>query len=191
MKNILRITCICMVAMLVGCGPKEEPKEEPDVEQTEELTQTVKDGYHTVDFKNIEFEMPDSWDKWCDDIGRMKHYDFGDYDNYEAFTYASYEGDKGFTGSELIKRETDSLVKHEEEKDISVVVRDGEIDGHATALCSYTGITANGTKRRTTMFYVNTRENYYVIMEYSYDEHVNPEHKEEFEYLLDSIKFVE
>lgn len=187
MKNVLRIACIFMVAIITGCGAKDES----DTTQKEEVTQVVKEGYHTVNFKNIEFEMPDSWDKWCDDIGSMKHYVFGDYDNYEAFTYAGYEGDKGYTGNELIKIQTDFLVRAEGEKNISVVVRDGEIDGHATALCSYTGITANGTKRRTTMLYINTRENYYVIMEYSYDEHITPEHKEEFEYLLDNIKIVE
>lgn len=190
MKNVLRkvLGLVIVTVFLSGCGEKQDIQS--DIPVDEETQVVVKEGYHTVTFSKLEFEIPDAWDKWYDEVGSMKHYLFGDYDNYEAFTYACFDDNKGLTGIDLIKSQTDSLVKREEEKGVSVVVREGEKDGHATALCSYTE-PLNTTKRRTTMFYVNTSGNKYIIMEYSYDEHVTPEHKEEFEYLLDSIRVVE
>ena len=188
MKNILRnIFGVCFITVLVaGCGDKQvETKQE---ETTQEENAVVKDGYHTENYRNLAFEIPDSWDKWSDSyLSGGKEFRFSDYDNYESVYWAADKFDGSLTGKDYLESRFDEM----SEKYGNLVVRYGEIDGFDSALISYSGILADGTKRKTTAYIVCISEQGFVVFGYDCDEHVTPEHKEQYEEMIDSIRFTE
>lgn len=193
MKNMLRnVFGVCLITLFVtGCGenqietPQEEAKQE-EVESEEKVV--VKDGYHTEKYRTLLFEIPDSWDKWSDSyFSGGKEFKFSDYDNYESVYWAADKFDGALTGKEYLESKFEEM----SEKYGNLVVRYGEIDGFDSALISYSGILMDGTKRKTTAYIVCISEQGFVVFGYDCDEHVTPEHKDEFEELIDSIRFTE
>ena len=193
MKNkMLNAFAVCMIVILAcGCGEKQDEiketqQEETRQEETEPKEPVVKDGYHTVKYRNLEFEIPDSWDKWEGDFSSGgKEFSFSDYDNYENVYWGALKFEGTLTGRKYFEAQFERM----NEKYGNLVARYGDIDGFDTALISYSGMLVDGTKRKSTAYMVCISNQGYVVFGYDCDEHVTPEHKDEYEEMIDSIRF--
>lgn len=189
-KMIDRIFGVMLCAVLMtGCGENAIEKAAPDVqEETSEKEQTVvKEGYHTVEFRNLTFEIPDAWDKWGDDFDGGKMYRFSDIDNLESVFWFARSIDANLTTKDVFEQQYETFCNEYG----NAIVNYGDIDGHDTALITFSFTLSNGTKRKSIAYYVSISDRGYAEFVYECDEDIDAEHKKEYEELIDSIRFAE